>query len=146
MFEDDTRQNLLKVLADLERDLKKINDELSELEALRRQRDRIASLIRHIQAELGIGAPTCDITSREGELVLGGETEVRFISPKPIAEGMAEIFDEYHRSMDVKEIVDEFRQRGWKLSENNPQEVLRSTLTRHPKLFRKVSRAKWQKI
>lgn len=148
MFQDDTRQNLLKVLEDLEKDLSKKNDQLSELEVIRSERDRIASLIHHIKQELGLlEQPTRHLLKTE--YLVTSETsqaELSIITEIPLKEGISEIFDDINRPMEVNEIVTEFRKRQWKLSENNPQQVVRDALKRNPKLFRKVSRGIWEKI
>jgi len=145
MVEENTRQSLLKALEDLQRDLDKKSHKIVELEAIRNECEEIKSLIQQIKHQLGLEIPHTHFIATGG-YVLGGEGIFKFITPKPITEGISEIFDEFKRSMNINEIVDEFRKRGWKLSENNPQEVIRSTLKRHPKLFRKVSRGNWKKI
>jgi len=148
MLEDATRQGLLRVLEDLQKDLEKKNAQLIEFDEIRNERDRIASLIQHIKEELGLEAPEIMVEgkgqARLAPIQAGGP--LTFLQEKPIKEGISEIFDEFKRRMEVNEIVAEFRKRGWKLSENNPQEVIRSALKRNPSLFRKVSRGNWEKI
>lgn len=145
MVEENTRQSLLKALEDLQHDLDEKTLRLVELEKIRNQCEEIKSLIHQIKRQLGLDIPKIEVPCASG-LIIGSQAHLSLITLKPIAEGISEIFDEYKRSMNINEIVKEFRTRRWKLSENNPQEVIRSTLTRHPKLFRKVSRGNWKKI
>jgi len=144
MIEEETRQSLLKALEDLQKDLDKKTLKLLELEALRNECEGMKCLIQQIKENLGLEIPTFDFEATGG--LVSGEALVEFLIPKPIAEGVSEIFDEFKRPMTINEIVKEFRKRGWKLSENNPQEVIRSTLKRNPKSFRKVDRSTWEKI
>jgi hypothetical protein len=149
MFDNDTRQNLLRVLEDLKKDLKKKDDQLQEFEAIRSERNRIIALIHHIQEELGIEEPQNPPMLLKTVITAASatsEAQLSIITEKPIKKGISEIFDEFHRPMHVNEIVVEFRKRGWKLSENHPQEVIRGALKRNPKLFKKVSRGNWDKI
>ncbi|MEW6386887.1 MAG: HTH domain-containing protein [Thermodesulfobacteriota bacterium] len=147
MLEEDTRQNLLKALEGLQKELDEKTTKILELETIRGEYERIKILIQLIKEELGLEVPKSILEIKSGGgMIISGEGLVSFITPKPIAEGASEIFDEFKRPITIKEIVNEFRRRGWKLSENNPQEVIRSTLKRHPKLFKKVSRGNWKKI
>ena len=145
MVEEKTRQSLLKALDDLQHDLEEKTLKLVELERIRNECEELKSSIQQIQHLLGLDIPPVIVPCASGWLK-GSSANLSVITLKPIAEGISEIFDEYKRSMNINEIVNEFRNRRWKLSQNNPQEVIRSTLTRHPKLFRKVSRGKWKKI
>ncbi len=142
MVEESTRETLLRAIDDLETDLKKKSQKLMELDAdrsaVKAECEQLKSLIRRIKHQLGI--------TEVGRLIMGGEGIVTFITSKPIAEGISEIFDEFKRPMDVNEIVVEFRKRGWKLSQNHPPEVIRGALKRRPNLFMKIARGTWMKI
>ena len=112
----------------------------AERNTVKAECDQLKHLIRQIKHQLGI-------TEVGGGLILGGFGIVTHIIPKPIAGGISEIFDELKRPVDVKEIVAEFRKnRGWKLSQNHPSEVIREALKRRPNLFMKVGRGVWMKI
>jgi hypothetical protein len=149
MFDKDTRENLLRVLEDLKSDLKKKDEQVLKLDAILRERNRIISLIHHIQEELGIEELQNThilLRTKIAATSTTSEPPLSIIMEKPIKKGISEIFDEVQRPMHVNEIVVEFHKRGWKLSENHPQEVIRGALKRNPKLFKKVSRGNWEKI
>jgi methyl coenzyme M reductase beta subunit len=144
MVEENTRQSLLKALDDLQRELDKKTNKLVELQTIKNECEELKSLIQQIKHQLGIDIPISNIITTGGVEVGGGGIP-KFITPMPIVEGISAIFDEFKRTININEIVDEFFKRGWKLSENNPKEVIRSTLKRHPKLFKKVSKGNWAK-
>ena len=148
MLEESTRQTLLQAIEDLKKDLEKKSEKLKELEDIRNECEKIKSLIRQIKVQLGLEELGIHRSLKTAIAIQSAtsEPELLITIEKPIKEGISEIFDEFKRHMDVNEIVTEFRKRGWKLSENNPQEVIRGALKRNPKLFKKVSRGNWEKI
>lgn len=151
MLEEATRQSLLQAIEDLQRDLKKKSEKIEELEVIRNECEDIKFLIQQIREKLGLEEPNGKhilFTTAIAAQSATSQPELSIIVEKPIKEGISEIFDEFktRNRMDVNEIVAEFRKRGWKLSKNNPQEVIRGALKRHPNLFRKVSRGNWMKI
>jgi hypothetical protein len=148
MLEESTRQSLLKALDDLQKDLEKKSEKLKELEDIRNECEEIKFLIQQIRVQLGLEEPKVsgELKTEIQAITATGQASLSIIEEKPIKEGISEIFDEFKHPMDVNEIVAEFRKRGWKLSENHPQEVIRGALKRHPGLFTKVSRGNWKKI
>jgi hypothetical protein len=147
MLEETTRLSLSKALEDLREDLKKKLEKVNELESLRKECEGIQALIRQIEERLVLKSllPDIDLFAEIPEQGLG-LNEQKLIE-KPIIEGVDEIYDEFKRTkMKLKEIISEFRMKGWKLSKDNPQESIRSALKKHPNRYKKVGRGIWQKI
>ncbi len=148
MLEEATRQSLSKALANLEDELESKLNEIKELEpkleTLKNDCDWIKSLINQIHNRLYLGIdPFADEIDLSAAIPPKMETKLIEI---PVEKGISMIFDTYKRPMKIKEIVAEFRERGWKLSQNHPQEVIRSALQRKPKLFKNISRGTWKNI
>lgn len=152
MLEEATRQSLSKALANLEDELENKLNEIKELEpkleTLKEDCEWIQSLIHQINNRLNEGIDLfadIDFAAAPPPHMKSTLNEVKPIEI-PVEKGISMIFDTYKRPMKIKEIVAEFRERGWKLSQNHPQEVIRSALQRKPRLFKNVSRGTWKKI
>lgn len=135
MFEEPTRQILFKAIEELQNEFDMKIQKVMELESIKKECEKIKSHIQQIK----------DWIADESEIDFSAGLEPSLPKEVPVHKGLSWIFDDYGRQMKLKELVDAFRKKNWKLSKTNPEEVIRSSMKRHPELFRKVGRGTWEK-
>lgn len=121
-----------------EKQLAEVRDKLKEYEELTQRRSQLEAFINEGKALLGLELaerPLPTVPREPEELFREGQR----LLDKPVLEGALEIFKESKRSMKLKELAQEFQRRGWKLSRQHGEEVLRLALKKRPDLFKKVS-------
>lgn len=127
-------------------------DQLAEeLKGLEKIQERVAQLNAFIeQGKLLIGIETAQTISEPVRHLIvrtrGYPSSTSDDSQKPIFLKAAKIIRESGRSLGLSEIVEEFRKRDWKLSEDNPRQVLRNTLKSKPQMFSTTEQGKGKEV
>jgi hypothetical protein len=147
MLEKTTRENLVKGLDSLRRELSKRSEKLKELETLKAEFEQISFQIKQIETFLGMESPAAPNDDKPKPLIGVAQPISHLILEVPIKRGIDEIYKQSNRRrLSISALVNGFREKGWKLSEKNPKEVIRSCLKRNPKEYRKVGRGIWERV
>lgn len=116
-----------------------------ELKGLQERQKRLVQLNTFIeQGKLILGIESVDAPESikstpptPKRIGLGLIPEGVILEKQPIHLKVAQIIREGGKSVNLSELVDEFRKRNWKLSKKNPRQVLRNTIKTNPELFSK---------
>jgi hypothetical protein len=117
------------------------NQLIEKLKDLEKIKQRLAQLDTFIeQGKLLVGIETIEVPSEPppqiekrkgfGLIQLDG-------SKNPLYLKAVQLIKEAGRPLGLSEMVEEFRKRNWKLSKDNPRQVLRNTLKAKPEIFSK---------
>jgi len=114
-------------------------DKLKEFDRLKEQLGQIEAFIN--QGRLLLGDEPKNVDTHKSEA--GGLAMVHFLREKTNPEKILEILKATGRAMTVPEIVNEFRNRNWQLSEKNRMQIIRNALKGKPDWFGKEGVGLW---
>lgn len=119
------------------KDLQKIQQRLTQLDTFIEQ----GKLLAGIESFEGSSEPTPLIERKRGFGLLPPDD-----SEKPIYLKVMQLIKEAGKSLGLSEMAEEFRKRNWKLSEDNPRQVLRNTLKSKPQIFSTTEQGKGKEV
>jgi hypothetical protein len=132
-----------KAIESAEEEKQQVLTKLKELDALKQRLLQLQTFIEQGKALLGLentedshGGPSEPSQHTESSTV--APRVLRFSrgdSEMPNHMRIAKVIEEVGRAMTLNELVEEFKKRNWKLSKDNPRQVLRSCFNQHPEMF-----------
>lgn len=144
---NENQEHFRKAIELAQHERNQLIEELKELEKIKQRLTQLDTFIEQGKLLLGIKSlegssePTPQIEQRKGFGLLPIDD-----SAKPIYLKAVQIIKEAGRPMGLSEMTEEFRRRNWKLSEDNPRQVLRNTLKSKPQIFSTTEQGKGKEV
>lgn len=134
-----------KAIESAEEEREQLLVKFKEFDALKQRLFQLENFIEKGKALLGVENFQNDLSaspqharfSRDAPQVL---PFIQDDSEMPNHKRIAKVLQENGKAMTLNELVEEFKKRNWKLSKDNPREVLRGCFIQHPEMFSKEIR------
>ncbi len=144
-------EHIKKAIEAAQLEMKQVTEKLKDLQKYQQRLVQLTTFIE--QGKLLIGEESEEVSSESIKDTLLKSTKPELLnlsigdaSEKPVYLKVVQIINEIGRPLNLTEMVEEFRKRQWKLSENNPREVLRNTLKTKPQIFMKTGQGEGGKV